>query len=257
MPPPLWTLRRYEECESTQILLKAWAEEGAPEGAVVQAQAQSGGYGRRGREWVSPPGNLYLSLLLRPSCPPHDISQMALVAGVALAETAGRYTPGVILKWPNDLLERVGGRKLAGILLETELESGGQAIKWLALGVGVNIASALSEIGVALNDLAGKTVDRDAFRDEFLARLEQVYDLWREAGLGPVRARWLALAHRPGTVLKIKLGAEVLDGYFEGLDAAGNLLLRLEDGTVKTIASGEVHFGETGGQADNKNAAGD
>jgi BirA family biotin operon repressor/biotin-[acetyl-CoA-carboxylase] ligase len=165
---------------------------------------------------------------------------MALVTGVALAQALEPYVPGVLLKWPNDVL--VDGRKLAGILLETEIGASG-LVDWLALGVGVNIASAPPDIGISLSGKTGRAMDPASIREEFLERLAVCYTLWQAEGLGPLRSLWLGKAHPPGTPLKIKLGAGGLDGYFEGLDAAGNLLLKQESGETRVIASGEVHFG--------------
>lgn len=240
----VWTIQSYDELPSTQSLLKQRAAEGAPEGLVVEALRQSSGYGRQGRVWVSPLGNLYLSLLLRPACAPQIVSQIALVAGVALANCVSRFADGALLKWPNDLF--MNGRKLAGILLETEMNPGGE-VEWLALGVGVNIASNPLETGIALRDVVSKVPALKDFRDSFLENLAEVYTLWQTRGLEEIRTQWLENAHPSGTPLSVKLGGQPLDGYFEGLDATGNLLLRLKDGTTRVIASGEVHFGDRAG----------
>ncbi|MCD8497349.1 MAG: biotin--[acetyl-CoA-carboxylase] ligase [Alphaproteobacteria bacterium] len=237
----IWDIQTHDTLASTQARLKELAFGGSREGTGVQAYTQTGGYGRQGRAWVSPPGNLYLSLLLRPDCKPHDIPQMALVTGVAVIESIRAYVPSVFLKWPNDVLAS-DGRKLAGILLETDIDAAGR-LNWLALGVGVNIASAPDQIGAALADLTEKHLSLNDFRDEFLKRLSLWYRRWQTEGAAPVRAAWLYSAHPQGTPLKIKLGESRLDGYFEGLDETGNLLLRLESGEIRMIASGEVHFG--------------
>lgn len=234
----IWNIQTFETIDTTQAMLKELAATGAPEGTGIQAFSQTGGYGRRGRQWVSPPGNLYLSLLLRPPCKAAQVPQMALVAGVTLVEALSKFTQGATLKWPNDIF--IAGKKVAGILLESDLDGHG-GVNWVALGVGVNIVSAPPEIGTALNDHAD--VDLDMFRTKFLERLEAIYALWLSKGLDPVRALWIKNAHPLGTPLKIKLGDSVLEGYFDGLDAGGNLLLKLESDRVQVVAAGEVHFG--------------
>src|SRR5262245_39623073 len=105
-PPPGWTLHARDVVGSTNDEALALARAGAPDGAAVWARAQRAGRGRRGRSWASPPGNLYLSLLLRPPGPPASVAQLGLVAAVALAEALGGVAPGLDLafKWPNDVL---------------------------------------------------------------------------------------------------------------------------------------------------------
>src|SRR5690348_7572810 len=127
---------------STNDTAKELARAGAPEGTIVWAGEQTAGRGRRGRIWASPPGNLYLSLILRPQAPAAQAAQLGFVAALALggaiAELAG---PQIELrcKWPNDLL--ANGRKLAGILLESETSANGE-VDFVVLGVGANLASA-------------------------------------------------------------------------------------------------------------------
>lgn len=103
---------------STNDEARRLAAEGAPDGTVVWARSQNAGRGRYGRSWSSPPGNLYVSLLLRPACPPATALQLGFVAAVALGEALDRRVAAAALtfKWPNDVL--LDGRKIAGILLE-------------------------------------------------------------------------------------------------------------------------------------------
>ena len=119
---------------STSDRLKALARGGAPEWTVVLADVQTGGRGREGRTWVSPPGGLYLSVLLRPRF--EKVGLLPLAAGVAVAEAAGELGVRTELKWPNDVL--ASGRKLAGIL--SEAASGPAGVEWVALGIGVNVS---------------------------------------------------------------------------------------------------------------------
>lgn len=235
----MWNISAFESLPSTQTKLKDMAAAGALAGTCVQAQMQTGGYGRQGRGWVSPPGNLYLSVLLKPSVPLTALPQAALVAGLALAEALHDCKP--VLKWPNDVF--VKGRKLAGLILESDINSASGRLNWLALGVGVNVTSAPDDIGTALNECMSDTPGTDEVRDAFLDSLARHMTAWEAGNFEEIRDGWMARAHPPGTLLKIKLGDTALDGYFERLDAAGNLVLKLNDGTEKTISAGEVHFG--------------
>lgn len=206
------------------------ARDGACEGLWVRAERQTGGRGRRGREWQSPPGNLYASALvrLRPGDPPAP--SLALVAAVALhavlAPLSGERT--LTIKWPNDLL--LDGRKLAGILLERE----GDAV---VIGTGVNIANVPDEVeGTATALAPHATIDPALILNALDRELRDWLRRWREEGLAPIRAAWLAAAHPMGSLLSTNEGV----GRFEGLDESGSLRLRTEDGTLRTIHAGDV-----------------
>ena len=225
-------IRTVAETGSTNADLLAQAAAGAPEGLWLRAESQTGGRGRAGRTWLSPPGNLYASTIVRLHSGEPEPATLALVAAVALEEVATAYTGDgrLQLKWPNDLM--AGHAKLAGILLERA----GEAV---VIGFGVNLAHhpgnlerltasftslgfAAPEPGVFLLDLA------DAFA-RWLAR-------WRGEGLSPVRLRWVERAHPIGSALSVA-GSE---GLFEGLDSTGALLLRHADGEIETIRAGDV-----------------
>ena len=143
-----------ESLVSTNDRLKALARGGAPEWTAVLADAQTGGRGREGRTWASPPGGLYLSVLLRPRIA--KVGLLPLAAGVAVAEAAAELGVATELKWPNDVL--ASGRKLAGILAEAA--SGPAGVEWVVLGLGVNVALEASsvppEIAGAVTSLAAE-----------------------------------------------------------------------------------------------------
>ena len=139
--PEGFVLCALDSVASTNDEAKRRAEEGAPGGRWSPPRSRSGGRGRYGRSWASPPGNLYASVLLRPDCPMARAAQLSLVAGLALAdalEGIGRPGLDVKLKWPNDVL--IGGAKVAGLLLEGAARPDGSAA-WVIVGSGVNVAS--------------------------------------------------------------------------------------------------------------------
>ncbi len=202
------------------------AREGAPEGTWLRADRQTGGKGRQGRAWQSPPGNLHASTLVRlqPGDPPAPT--LALVAAVALHEVVDRHVPAARIKWPNDLL--VGGAKLAGILLERQ----GDAV---IVGFGVNLAHHPQDL-----DRPAISLNPPVAPDPFLQRLAAAFGgwlaRWHAQGLAPVRAAWLAAAHPIGAAL----ASGGVRGTFEGLDESGALRLRLEDGGLRVIHAGDV-----------------
>jgi BirA family biotin operon repressor/biotin-[acetyl-CoA-carboxylase] ligase len=152
------------------------------------------------------------------------------VAGVALQEVVAIYAPGTQIKWPNDLL--FGDAKLAGVLLERQ----GEAV---IVGFGVNLAhhpEALERPATSLAALAGAAPAPAPLLEVLARNFSRWLAAWRQVGLAPVRAAWLAAAHPLGTAL---VTAEV-HGLFEGLDESGALRLRLEDGSLRVIHAGDV-----------------
>ncbi|MCW3847843.1 biotin--[acetyl-CoA-carboxylase] ligase [Sphingomonas sp. LB-2] len=234
------------------------ARSGATEGLWLRAERQTGGRGRQGRAWESPPGNFYGSTLIRVRPGDPGPATLALVAAVALEEAISTFRhpgesrdpefraaacvtlgPGfrrddeVVIKWPNDLL--IDGAKLSGILLERT----GDAV---VIGFGVNLAHHPENLERPTTSLAahGATVAPEIFADVLAESVARWIAKWRE-GLGPVRERWLARAHPIGTALTARLSdGSAIDGLFQGLDADGALTLRLADGTSHVIHAADV-----------------
>lgn len=129
--------RSLESVDSTNLEALRWAEEGAPEGALVVAGQQTRGRGRWGRSWLSEPGSaLMFSVILRPALPLGKAGLLTTAAGIACAEAIEDLTGlGARLKWPNDVL--VEGRKLAGILVESKVSGGRFDV--CVVGMGVNL----------------------------------------------------------------------------------------------------------------------
>ena len=228
----------------------------ASEGAVVIADTQTAGRGRRGHEWFSPPGTgLYVSVVLRPGSAPGAASERAtklltLAAGVALVEAVETATGlGVDVKWPNDLY--IGRRKLAGILAEA---AGSEPDDWVVLGYGINVGAAAypPEIGdraTSLESELGRHVDRALLLVESLASLARRYDDLLEGRFDAILDAWRARA--PGsrgarvsftafTASAAGATASVAaSGVTAGIDDEGALLVLVGD-RVERIVAGEV-----------------
>ena len=214
----------------------ALAANGAAEGLWLRADRQTGGRGRQGRVWQSPPGNFYGSTLVRLRSGDPAAATLALVVAVALDEAVGVYAPGadLAIKWPNDLL--LGGAKLAGILLERA----GDAV---VIGVGVNLAHHPADLDRRVTSLAahGPAPDPAEFAQTLADTFARWLGRWRGEGLGVIRDAWTAYAHTPGTALAVNLpDGERAEGLFERLDSDGALILRLADGRVRAIHAGDV-----------------
>jgi BirA family biotin operon repressor/biotin-[acetyl-CoA-carboxylase] ligase len=200
------------------------AAAGAPHGTLVTAAAQTAGRGRQGRSWSAPAGeSILMSLVLRQLDP-----LVPLRAGLAVADLAG---PEARVKWPNDVL--VGGRKVAGILVEARPQSG-----WAVLGIGVNVAVDLALLPVELRATAG-TLGRG--RHEVEAALQDLLGLLEVRLAEPAATTVAALRERDAL-----LGAPVRwaggAGTGAGIDDAGALLVVREDGTTIALDAGEVHL---------------
>ena len=243
--PKGYALVALESVPSTNDEAVRLAGEGAADGTVVWAQSQSAGRGRRGRQWVSPQGNLYCSVVMRPDVPLAHAAALSLVAAVAVGDTVAGFVPAgrrIEHKWPNDVL--VGGAKIAGILLEASGDRR-QQVDWVVLGCGVNVAAHPEVEGQAATDLAAERNAPVSVGPVLVALLENLRHWrarWETAGVEPVREAWLARARGLGEDIFVRLPREDIRGRFEGLDAAGALRLGLADGTERTISAGDVFF---------------
>ena len=238
-------LRFFDEIGSTNTEALSWARQGAPEGAVVVTNHQTQGRGRWGRSWSSAPGKLLqFSLVLRPSLAPGQLGLVTTALGVACAEAIEQLTGlEVTIKWPNDV--RIGSRKVAGILVESELS--GTSVDIVVAGMGVNVAWNEDEVPSELRDSAtslhiesgGKPPDRA----DLLSGVLQAFEL-RYASL-PERASSLIEAATArsdilGRDVTVALAThETVSGRAVGLSPQGELELDTGEG-MKTLSVGEI-----------------
>ncbi len=236
---------RLSVCEtlaSTNAEALALARRGEREAHWIIAREQTAGRGRRGNTWISPPGNLYATLLLVDALPPQRAPELSFVAALALHDAvldcAPRLHDVLALKWPNDLL--CNGAKLAGILIEGETIRGSLAV---AIGIGVNCLHHPADTTFAATDLAAAGCDISAealFAALSRTMIERLGQWRRGAGFTTIRADWLARATAMSGELRIRLPAGDLFGRCEALDEHGRLLLRLRTGELQTISAGDV-----------------
>ncbi len=229
-------IRTVAETGSTNADMAALARTGLGEGVWLRAERQTAGRGRQGRDWVSPPGNLYASTLIRQRPTDPAPATLGMVAAVALDEAVRVYVRDapLMLKWPNDLL--LGGAKLSGILLERVEDA-------VVVGIGVNLAHRPDLPERPTTSLAehGTAVAPADFADTLAEAFARWLGLWRSGGVVPIRARWLDRAHPTGTALAARLpDGSVLEGLFAGLDDDGALTLRLAGGGTRVIHAADV-----------------
>lgn len=233
---------------NTEALTRARAGDAGP--LWVTARQQTAGRGRHGKEWVSTPGNLYATLLICDPAAPERAPELSFVAALAVYDAiAGRAAipqAKLAFKWPNDIL--CGMRKLAGILIESEITSPRLAV---AIGVGVNCTHHPTDVAYPATDLAsaGAAVRAEDLFFALSGTMARRLDQWRRgAGFAGIRGDWLAHAQGIGKDIRVRLLGRELTGRFAALDEHGRLLLQLADGTIHTVTAGDVFPVATGGQ---------
>lgn len=232
---------------STQGDVLKLAEQGQAEGAVVIAEEQTGGRGRFGRKWFSPPGKgIWMSVLLRPDLPLQHTPQLTLLAGVAVCRAVRACTGADAgIKWPNDLL--IDGRKVCGILLESTVED--HEVRYCIAGIGVDVnfdsedyPEDLTTIATSLKMQTGKPVDRTQLTAAILTELEQLYFLYQKEGFGVISALWEALSVSMNREITVTNPHGVIEGKAIGLDPSGALIVEKRDGERALVISGEISW---------------
>jgi BirA family biotin operon repressor/biotin-[acetyl-CoA-carboxylase] ligase len=233
--PAFYSLRHFADIDSTNDEAKREAAAGADAGLVVWADRQSAGRGRQGRAWQSPPGNLYCSILLRPQRPAFDVAQLSFAAALAACDALAPWQPRC--KWPNDVL--IDGRKVAGILLETEAV--GTNVAWLVVGIGVNLVDHPAATETPATSLAahGGTMTPAAMLAGWCRQFDAWHRTWQARGFAPLRDAWLAHAHGLGGEIRVRYAQTETRGRFVDLDASGALVLENAEGR-RHISAGAV-----------------
>jgi BirA family biotin operon repressor/biotin-[acetyl-CoA-carboxylase] ligase len=229
----------YPRLASTMDAARQAAQQGAAEGTVIIAGEQTEGRGRVKHTWVSPEGNIALSIILYP-----DVSYMpylVMLASLAVVRSIEAVTGlKTQIKWPNDIL--IKGKKVCGILTESEVK--GSRVNYAIIGIGINVslrAADFSEIfptATSLNDESGRKVSPVDVVRHLLVEIERlyltlpdgeaIYEAWRDS---------LVIL---GKRIHVESGSTVLEGIAESVDRSGALMLRHADGSSTRIVAGDV-----------------
>jgi len=233
-----------EQVDSTNNEIRRQAEQGAPEGTLAAAVEQTAGKGRRGRHWTSPGGGgVWMSLLLRPDFAPEYASMVTLVAALAVRE--GIYRASGLeckIKWPNDLV--LDGRKVVGILTEMSTEE--DYIRYVVVGIGINVGAKEfpEEIRATATSLGLHTeepVNRAKLVCAVMEAFEKYYGIFKETlDLSKLREEYNRELANLGREVRVLAPGQEYDGIAQGIDDAGELLVKVPDGTVRRVVSGEV-----------------
>ncbi len=231
-----WRIIRVALTGSTNDDVRNAAEAGEGEGLVIVAKQQSSGRGRQGRVWQSPEGNLYASILLKPTIPASEWPTYSFVVALAVHEAIKSVLPqsDVKLKWPNDVL--VNDQKISGVLIETSGDA-------LITGIGINVRHYPTDALYPCTSIATEgnaQAEVDQVLNNLLSALSHWHDVRQTKGFEPVRTAWLTHARQGTLQVRLPQAETPLHGRMNGLDQHGNLLLRLEDGQERLISTGDV-----------------
>ena len=227
---------------STMDVARELAKKGAREGTIVIAEAQTRGRGRLSREWLSPEGGIYFTIILRPRISPAYAPRINLMAAIAVAATIRKlFGLKAELKWPNDVL--IAGRKVCGILAEMDAEM--DVVNFVNVGIGINANTSVPQFertATSLKDMLGREISRKEFVSALLVELERQQPLLMTANL---LKQWKKLSVTLNREVRVvSLGDEVV-GQAIDIDATGALMLRDKDGSLRTVLVGDcIHSRE-------------
>jgi BirA family transcriptional regulator, biotin operon repressor / biotin---[acetyl-CoA-carboxylase] ligase len=239
----------FAEVGSTNDCLRDLAGRGAREGSVVVAEAQRVGRGRLGQRWFSPAGvNIYASVLFRPALDPGDVFTFSSIASLALVDAIEGLGVPAAIKWPNDVL--VGGKKVAGMLIDCGIR--GNVVDYVILGAGVNVNVTTAALRAALGDSAGfatslseildRKVDREALLAAWLEGLETWRMRWQREGPGALQNAWADRDILTGRRVEVRGSGSTFEGRVLGLEPSGSLLVLDALGRRHRITTEEVRL---------------
>ena len=231
----------FDEINSTNTKAKELAEQGYKNGTVVIARTQTGGRGRLGRKFYSPESGLYLSIIARPVLIDSEASRITSMCAVATAEAIESVCPlKVYIKWVNDLF--VNNKKTCGILTEAGLNLENRSIDYVVIGIGINCAKQtfpadLKDIATSLENECGLSVNINSLAVEIIKRvLAGINNIGDASIIKECRKRSILL----GKTITVLCGENSYDATATGIDDDGGLVVKLADGQIKTLKSGEV-----------------
>ena len=232
----------FPEIGSTMDVARELAIRGAGEGPIVLAEAQAHGRGRLSREWLSPKGGIYFTLILRPRINPAYAPRINLMASVAVATTIRKlFELNAELKWPNDVL--IAGRKVCGILAEMDAEM--DVVNFVNVGIGINANTSIPQFektATSLKDALGREISRKEFFSALLVEIERRQALLMEADL---LEEWKEFSATLDKDVRIVAPGEVIVGRAIDIDTTGALIVKERNGSLKKAMAGDcIHLRE-------------
>ncbi|MCL5292985.1 MAG: biotin--[acetyl-CoA-carboxylase] ligase [Actinobacteria bacterium] len=233
----------FDEVGSTNEEAKALAAGGAEDGTVVIAERQTGGRGRLGRGWFSPPGGIWMSIILRPRIIPGDAPRVMMIAATSVVAAVRRLGLPAKIKWPNDVM--IAEKKVAGIL--TEMAGQPDMVDHLVVGIGLNanippgeFPSDLIPVATSLSIEAGREIDKLTLARRLLQELDARYSKLKEGRLDEVLDEWRRTCATLGQDVRLSTASGEIRGVAIDVDERGSLILKLPDGATRSFAAGDV-----------------
>jgi BirA family biotin operon repressor/biotin-[acetyl-CoA-carboxylase] ligase len=230
----------FPQIGSTMDAARELAKKGAGEGIIVIAEVQTRGRGRLSREWLSPEGGIYFTIILRPKISPAYAPRVNLMAATAVAATIKKlFGLRAELKWPNDVL--IAGKKVCGILAEMDAEM--DVVNCVNVGIGINANTSIPQFErtvTSLRDVLGRVISRKELLTALLVEIERRLPSLMKADL---LEEWKKLSATLNRDVRISsLGEEVI-GQAIDIDATGALILKSKDGSLRTVLVGDcIHL---------------
>lgn len=235
-----------DSVDSTNSYGKRLAENGFSDGTVIIAEEQTSGRGRLGRDWVSPKGKgIWMTIMLKPEIKPNLASQVTLIAALAVLKAIkAAYDMDIMIKWPNDLV--INGKKVCGILAELGAEI--ERVNYLCVGIGINanldeqdFKNQALDMATSIKIAAGMEVERKKLIANILDVFEEYYILFiKKSSLEFMIEEYKKYLINMGREVRLVAKNEEIHAITEDITSEGHLLVRLDDGTLKEISSGEV-----------------
>ena len=237
----------FPELKSTNIIAKEKAlhkAEGINEGTLIITERQSAGKGRLGREWFSPAGGIWLSIILYPQLSPSYISRITLMTAVAAVKAIKICTQiKSQIKWPNDIL--INEKKVCGILTEMSAEL--DIINWVVVGIGINVnidhqkfPENIQANTISLKEVSEKEILRVKLAQTFLQEFEKYYDKLKRKEFPSILKEWKLYSHTLGRKIRVDMGERIITGEAVNINEEGALILKKEDGELIKIISGTI-----------------
>jgi BirA family biotin operon repressor/biotin-[acetyl-CoA-carboxylase] ligase len=238
------TIHHFSEVASTNDLAKEMASTGAKEGTTIIAETQTHGKGRLGREWASPKGGIWLSTILRPKLNVKDVPKLTLMTSLAVAKTINQlFNLKTEVKWPNDVLIKT--KKVCGIL--TEASTKDNRTNFVVVGIGINaniqlhsLPKQVRETATSLKHELKREISRERFLRVLLEKMEHYYLMLLRGKSNAVLKEWKSLCSFLGSKVEVTTLKEKIEGIATDIDENGALIIKLQDGTLRKILSGDV-----------------
>jgi BirA family biotin operon repressor/biotin-[acetyl-CoA-carboxylase] ligase len=240
--PFIKKIHAFDDLTSTNSTGRSLALQGSEEGTVVISRTQSKGRGRFDRAWQSPKGGVYLSILLRPKMSVEKTSLLAFIAALAVTQTVRSYDVPARIKWPNDVL--VNGKKVAGILLETE--TSGTQTSYVIVGIGVNLNTNLTQLSAdirkqstSLRKEHGSTIEYYEFLNTLFLQFDRYYQLFSAGQFDEIIEEWKRQSDTLGKRISVHTTNDTIHGIAIDVDPSGFLLLKTQEGKILRVTSGD------------------